>query len=229
MKDATHCLTILQGLQLGGRQLRVGRPADYKAPPPNLEDYVVPLPPGVSAVPNPIAAAAPGALGIMGNPFSLPGVGGLPGLTDPSLLGALANPMLAAATGLFNPMAALVAPATVNATRVLMLKNMCTPEELASEEDVREIMDDTKEECSKYGSVVEVLIPRSGHPVPVAAGQTGDPVMPPEAVIGKIFVLFADLEGPTKAIRALNGRTFNGRKVEATFYDFDKFESRHFE
>jgi len=48
--DTTNCMSLLQGITLGGRQLRVGRPAgDYKPPPPGLENYVVGFPPGTWA------------------------------------------------------------------------------------------------------------------------------------------------------------------------------------
>lgn len=49
VKDASICLAMFEGLSLGGRVLRIGRPADYKEPPPNLADYVVPLPANIAA------------------------------------------------------------------------------------------------------------------------------------------------------------------------------------
>jgi hypothetical protein len=41
VQDCTFAVGLLQGLTLGGRALRIGRPADYKPPPPALENYVV--------------------------------------------------------------------------------------------------------------------------------------------------------------------------------------------
>lgn len=38
------------------------------------------------------------------------------------------------------------------------------------------------------------------------------------AGVGKIFVLFVDIEGAAKARNAVNGRTFNGNVVEAMYY-----------
>ncbi|GAB5356228.1 hypothetical protein AAMO2058_000272900 [Amorphochlora amoebiformis] len=47
VEDTDKCMTLMQGLTLGGRLLRIGRPADYKAPPPHLANYIVPMNPGI--------------------------------------------------------------------------------------------------------------------------------------------------------------------------------------
>jgi len=46
VQDATACLNLLQGVTLGGRTLRVGRPAGYQPPPPQFENYIVGFPAG---------------------------------------------------------------------------------------------------------------------------------------------------------------------------------------
>eukprot|EP00471_Norrisiella_sphaerica_P008800 CAMPEP_0184496324 /NCGR_PEP_ID=MMETSP0113_2-20130426/33656_1 /TAXON_ID=91329 /ORGANISM="Norrisiella sphaerica, Strain BC52" /LENGTH=551 /DNA_ID=CAMNT_0026882897 /DNA_START=145 /DNA_END=1800 /DNA_ORIENTATION=- len=48
VKDANNCMGLLTGLTLGGRVLRIGRPADYKPPPQHLADYIAPLPPAAA-------------------------------------------------------------------------------------------------------------------------------------------------------------------------------------
>lgn len=45
-------------------------------------------------------------------------------------------------------------------TEILCLMNMVTPEELEDEEEYEDILDDIKEECSKYGMVRSLEIPR---------------------------------------------------------------------
>lgn len=45
-------------------------------------------------------------------------------------------------------------------TEVLCLMNMVTAEELVDEEEYEDILDDIKEECSKYGIVKSIEIPR---------------------------------------------------------------------
>ena len=41
VQDATLALTLFEGLTLGGRQLRFGRPADYAPAQPHLKNYIV--------------------------------------------------------------------------------------------------------------------------------------------------------------------------------------------
>lgn len=45
-------------------------------------------------------------------------------------------------------------------TEILCLMNMVTPEELVDDEEYEDILEDVKEECSKYGYVKSVEIPR---------------------------------------------------------------------
>ncbi|ETO21788.1 hypothetical protein RFI_15414, partial [Reticulomyxa filosa] len=44
VRDTTLCLSLFEGLQLGGRNLRFGRPMDYKLPSEELRTYLVPGP-----------------------------------------------------------------------------------------------------------------------------------------------------------------------------------------
>lgn len=94
---------------------------------------------------------------------------------------------------------------TVTPTKVVVLENMLTPEELVSDEDYNEIMEDTKDECSQFGALTKLVIPRTG------------PGM------GKIFLEYQSSTDCTKALNALQGRTFDGRKVVATYFIEDKF------
>merc|ERR1711981_492518 len=93
----------------------------------------------------------------------------------------------------------LAAPA-VPATKVLILQNMLSVEELASDE-YDEIVADIKEECSNYGTVEEVVIPRPSTDGSVVLG------------LGKGYIKFADASSCEKANTALSGRTFDGKKV----------------
>lgn len=49
---------------------------------------------------------------------------------------------------------------TSPSTEILCLLNMVTPNELRDEEEYEDILDDIKEECTKYGVVRSVEIPR---------------------------------------------------------------------
>jgi splicing factor U2AF subunit len=98
------------------------------------------------------------------------------------------------------------------ATSVIRLTNMVTGPDLEDDEEFRDILEDTREECSKFGEVIEVVIPRGS--------ETG---------VGLILVEFRDAREAHKAATALAGRTFDGRRVEASFYDESKFASRTFD
>lgn len=67
-------------------------------------------------------------------------------------------------------------------------------------------MDDVKEECGKYGTILEIKIPR-----PTGGSRQSNGV-------GKIFVKFDRPESALKALRALAGRKFADRTVVATYF-----------
>lgn len=92
-------------------------------------------------------------------------------------------------------------------TRVLQILNMVAPEELVQDEDYKEIVEDIRDECNKFGTVEDVKVPR-----PVAMQNGKVDIRASEAVkdLGKVFVLFEKEEETTKALRAIAGRQFGG-------------------
>ncbi|KAK3810786.1 MAG: splicing factor U2AF 65 kDa subunit-like protein [Benniella sp.] len=106
-------------------------------------------------------------------------------------------------------------PTEVLPTNVLQLLNMVTPQELEDDQDFEDIMDDIREECSKFGQILEIRIPR---PIP---GQE-------VRGLGKIFVKYSSVEECTVALRALSGRKFADRTVLTSFYDIDKFAAKEY-
>ncbi|KAI5291528.1 hypothetical protein KEM54_003949 [Ascosphaera aggregata] len=90
--------------------------------------------------------------------------------------------------------------------RVLQLLNMVTPEELMDNDDYAEILEDVQDECSKYGTILELKIPRPSSNMKHNAG------------VGKIFVKFDTQESAEKALRALAGRKFSDRTVISTYF-----------
>ena len=100
-------------------------------------------------------------------------------------------------------------------TEVLCLMNMVTEDELVSDEDYEDILDDIREECSKYGAVRSIEIPR-----PVQGA-----VVPG---LGKVYVEFAETADCQRAQAALTGRKFANRTVVTSYYDLDKYHNRHF-
>ena len=101
--------------------------------------------------------------------------------------------------------------ANANATRVVELQNMLTNDDLANEEEYNDILEDTKEECGQFGQLLNVYIPKAG-----------------EAGVTKIYLEYASTDDSSKAIRGLEGRTFDGRRVQATYFDETKFLNKEF-
>ncbi|RWS29411.1 DNA-damage-repair/toleration protein DRT111-like protein [Leptotrombidium deliense] len=97
-----------------------------------------------------------------------------------------------------------------NPTKVVLLKNMVGRGEV--DED---LVPEVKEECSKYGEVVNCTT----FEMPLTVNED-------EAV--RIFVEFKRVESAIKAVVDLNGRYFGGRVVKATFFDTDKFKREEY-
>lgn len=56
-------------------------------------------------------------------------------------------------------------------SRVIVLLNMVTPEELEDEEEYSDIVDDIKTECERFGQVPSLLLPRPRDGIPSAVGK----------------------------------------------------------
>ncbi|XP_016946649.1 splicing factor U2AF 50 kDa subunit [Drosophila biarmipes] len=99
---------------------------------------------------------------------------------------------------------------TGSATEVLCMFNMVLPEELLDDEEYEDISSDIKQECTKYGEVRSLKIPRPIGPAP----QRG---------CGKVFVQFETVEDCQRALKSISGRKFSGRIVMTSFYDPEKY------
>jgi len=63
----------------------------------------------------------------------------------------------------------------------------------------KELADEVKGECeSSYGTVLAIKVERHSQQ-------------------GEVYIKFEDIEAAKKAVKALNGRYFGGRSLEATF------------
>lgn len=131
----------------------------------------------------------------MSGELKLPSQGGAPG---------------AAAAAVAPPPPAPAAPNDKPTSKIVELKHMVTLEDLKNDSEYNEILDDTKEECTEFGSLINVVIPRDG------PGAT------------KIFLEYTSSDEAALAIAGLAGRTFDGRKVEADYFDQAKFEKKDY-
>ena len=69
-----------------------------------------------------------------------------------------------------------------------------------------EIVEDVKEECEKYGHVIEIKVPRPSGGSRQSAG------------VGKIFIKYEHPDSAKKALAALAGRKFDARTVVTTYF-----------
>ncbi|KAI9312601.1 hypothetical protein BX666DRAFT_1865768, partial [Dichotomocladium elegans] len=97
-----------------------------------------------------------------------------------------------------------------DATRVIQLMNMVTPEELEDDDEYQDIWEDVSEECSKFGTIVDMKIPR----------PSKNGVVPG---LGKIYIRYETVEQAMAGSRALAGRKFADRTVVTTFIDEDTY------
>jgi len=97
------------------------------------------------------------------------------------------------------------------ATRVVELQNMLSKDDLVNENEYNELLEDIREECGQFGQLLNVCIPKAGE-----AGAT------------KIFLEYASTDDASKAIKGLEGRTFDGQRVQATFFDETQFIKKEF-
>jgi len=101
------------------------------------------------------------------------------------------------------------------ATEVLCLMNMVTVDELREDDEYDDILEDIKEECSKYGMVKSIEIPRPIEGVEVPG-------------VGKVFVEFASIGDCQKAHSAITGRKFAQRVVLTSYFSPDLYHRRQF-
>jgi splicing factor U2AF subunit len=91
-------------------------------------------------------------------------------------------------------------------SRVLILLNMVTGDDLMDADEYDDILQDVKEECDKYGKVLDLQIPRP-------LGRSGE-----GPGVGKVFVRFENETECAAALKGLAGRKFSERTVVASYY-----------
>ncbi|KAL9249876.1 Splicing factor U2af large subunit A-like protein [Drosera capensis] len=98
-------------------------------------------------------------------------------------------------------------------TKVVCLTHTVTIDDLKDDEEYEDIMADMRQEGERFGSLVNVVIPRPGP----------DGELLPLPGVGKVFLEFADTDSALKARTGMNGRKFDGKQVLAVYYPEDKF------
>ena len=91
-------------------------------------------------------------------------------------------------------------------SRVLLLLNMVTGDDLMDADEYDDILQDVKDECDKFGKVLDMQVPRP-------LGRSGE-----GPGVGKVFVRFETEEECAAALQGLAGRKFQERTVVASYY-----------
>jgi poly(U)-binding-splicing factor PUF60 len=230
VQAAEQAISQMNGWEIGGRQIKVGRAVASALPPSMMGTSAAGTSPlaaglaglgalgGVATNPAAIAAAAAAASLLGGAAGAVPTAGVVAANINTTLAQALAqrkaedslsheeNITISNPNQRYEIMQKLARGTAIKATRCVVLRNMVGPEDL--DEDLAE---EVGEECSKYGTVEKVYI----HQETKSAKET--------EIIVKIFVLFSTIPEAQKAQQGLNGRYFAGRIVKADFFDDKKF------
>jgi len=145
----------------------------------------------------------------------------------------LCNPTSLHFLNLGMPIAAATALLNINIndsgtpTCVVQLFNIVSPEDLSNDGDFEEILDDIREECKKYGSIVSIYIPR-----PPVRGRDEDgnpsPIVEPMWAVGRVFIEYKKVEEAFKAQQDLGGRRFAGHTVISGFFPEDRYIRKDF-
>jgi hypothetical protein len=97
------------------------------------------------------------------------------------------------------------------ATRVLVLLNMLSDEDLQTDEEYNGMKEEVEEEVAKYGKLISIQIPRR------AVGTIE------QSAVRKIFLEYATVQDAANAEKELAGRQFGSNVVQASFFDEQEY------
>lgn len=116
-------------------------------------------------------------------------------------------------------------------TSCMVMLNMVTPEELQNDEEYADIVEDIREECTKYGAVTDVRIPRPAKESKGAAAHSWKRTQGGEEQreqqkgeregVGRVYVRYEAVNECSQALKAIAGRQFGGRMVICAFLKED--------
>ena len=101
-------------------------------------------------------------------------------------------------------------------TKILCFKKIVDGINIDDESKYKEISEDIKIECSKYGKVLDVFMPRK---------DIDDNILPGN---GNCYVEFSTVDECKQARKCLVGSRFNNRIVTMVYFSEDKYKNRDF-
>jgi len=216
VQDTTLALSLFQGLKLGGKQLKFGRPVDYKVPPQHLQNYAIPIPGEDTDGKNPctVADGTPAAMlaKLQRAHVNMESVEeGV--LSNDAPLGAVSEAAKRTANALVAKKAA--SDKDKDRSKILVLENLMRKSYYFDDAEFDDVVDDIRVECYNLslGSLEEVVVPRPG-------GETGD------KGILRVFLVFDSLDGAKRVKAKVSERQFDEQKVDAWFFPEQYWEAR---
>lgn len=115
-------------------------------------------------------------------------------------------------------------------TSCMVMLNMVTPDELQDDEEYADIVEDIRDECTKYGAVTDVRVPRPAKESKGAAAHqwkrsqdesSAENTATEREGVGRVYVRYGETEHCAQALKAIAGRQFGGRTVICAFLKED--------
>lgn len=132
------------------------------------------------------------------------------------------NPTPAVCWREFMEMRAEVEKEAPTGSSVLVINNAIRQHEVDHNDSYRAVCEDLKDELSKLGEVVSLVVPRPGSSYDYSGGSVA------RKGVGKAFVKYPSHKVAKDAVAELSKRTFAGLDLGIDFYDELKFENRDF-
>jgi len=104
------------------------------------------------------------------------------------------------------PTPAPVAQTPAPISTCVMLKNMFAPELESGPEWEKEIAEEVKSECSRFGTIFHIFVDKYSQ--------------------GHVYIRFSSVPAATNAINALNGRWFAQKQIIAEYYSENQYNTR---
>jgi RNA recognition motif-containing protein len=98
------------------------------------------------------------------------------------------------------------------ATKILVLLHMVSDDDLATDEDYNGLVEEVRDECAKYGTLLQVQIPRYVG----TNSETGSTIE--ASALRKVYLSYATIEDAQRAQQELTGRQFGPNVVETQYY-----------
>jgi splicing factor U2AF subunit len=102
-------------------------------------------------------------------------------------------------------------------TRILVLKNLVTDDDLKTAEDHQALIQEVRDECAKFGQLLNIEIPR-----------VADGALIADSAIRKVYLEYASLSDAMQAERELKGRQFGEGIIQTEFFPENDFAAGRF-